>query len=171
MNEAGPSSPQLVRDLMSVGVLTCSPDTLAVDLARILLDKDLEGAVVLDDRGHAAGIVSRDDLVRAYATGEDIQHLPVHAVMQEDVPQVPPDIPLTAAAQIMQDRNQRIVFLTHHAGGIEYPAAMLTYKHLLRHMTMEDADDLSDLGIEAKRESPLETFYKRRDEARRQASQ
>jgi CBS domain-containing protein len=154
---------------MSVGVLTCSPETTVVDLTRILLEKGLEGAVVLDDRGHAAGIVTRDDLVRAYATGDDVQSLSIQAVMQDGVPQIPPDIPLAAAAQIMQDRELRIVFLMHHAGGIEYPAAMLSYKHLLRHMAMEDADDLADLGIKAERELPLESFYKRRDEARRRA--
>jgi predicted transcriptional regulator len=171
MSDDDPALPRLVRDLMSVGVLTCSPETLVVELTRILLDRDLEGAVVLDDRGHAAGIVSRDDLVRAYATGNNIQDLPVQAVMQDGVPQLPPDIPLTAAAQIMQDRNIRIVFLMHHAGGIEYPAAMLSYTHLLRHMAMESVEDLSDLGIKAKRESPLESFYRRRDQARRQANQ
>jgi len=171
MSDDGSSSPRLVRDLMSVGVLTCSPETPILELTRILLEKDLEAAVVLDDRGHAAGIVSRDDLVRAYASGDDIQGLAVEAVMQDGVPQVPPDIPLTAAAQIMQDQALRIIFLMHHAGGIEYPAAMLSYTHLLRHMAMESADDLSDLGIKADRESPLEAFYKRRDEARRKAGQ
>lgn len=164
------SSPRLVRDLMSVGVLTCSPDTSVVELTRILLEKDLEAAVVLDDRGHAAGIVSRHDLVKVYATGDDVQDLAVEAMMQDGVPQIPPDIPLTAAAQIMQDRSLRIIFLMHHAGGIEYPAAMLSYTHLLRHMAMESLQDLADLGIKADRESPLEAFYKRRDEARRQVN-
>lgn len=171
MSDDDPSFPRLVRDLMSVGVLTCTPETSVVELTRVLLEKDLEGAVVLDDRGHAAGIVTRDDLVRAYATDDTAQDLSVQAVMQDGVPQIPPDIPLTAAAQIMQDQGLRIVFLMHHAGGIEYPAAMLSYTHLLRHMAMESLDDLSDLGIKAERESPLESFYKRRDEARRRASQ
>ncbi len=171
MSDDGSSTPRLVRDLMSVGVLTCPPETPVVDLTRILLDKDLEGAVVLDDHGHAAGIVSREDLIRAYVTGDDHQSLTVEAVMQDGVPQIPPDIPLTAAAQIMQDLGVRIIFLMHHAGGIEYPAAMLSYTHLLRHMAMESLDDLSDLGIKAERELPLDTFYRRRDEARRQASQ
>jgi CBS domain-containing protein len=170
MSDDGPSFPQLVRDLMSVVVLTCSPETPVVELTRVLLEKELEGAVVLDERGHAAGIISRDDLVRAYANG-DYDGLSIKAAMQDGVPQIPPDIPLTAAAQIMQDRNLRIVFLMHHAGGIEYPAAMLSYTHLLRHMAMEDTGDLSDLGIKAERESPLEAFYKRRDEARRRSSQ
>ena len=161
------SSPKLVRDLMSVGVLTCSPDTAVVELTRVLLEKDLEGAVVLDDHGHAAGSVTRDDLVRAYARG-DYEGLTVDQVMQDGVEQAPPDIPLTAAAQIMQDRGVRIIFLMHNAGGISYPAAMLSFTHLLRHLAMEEMVDLHDLGIKASREAPLESFFKRRDEARRQ---
>lgn len=157
----------LVRDLMSVGVLTCSPTTPLVNLTRVLLEKDMEAAVVLDDQGHAAGVVSRDELVRAYSQG-DFEVKTAEDVMRDGVPQVPPDIPLTAAAQIMQDQNLRIVFLMHHAGGIEYPAAMLSYKHFLRHMAMEKEDDLRDLGVKAEREPPLEAFIKRRDEARRQ---
>lgn len=165
MAEEKPSSPKLVRDLMTVGVLTCSLETPIVELTRILLERELEGAVVLDDRGHAAGVVSRDDLVRAYAE-DDYQALTAEEVMHADVPQVPPDIPLSAAAKIMQDQNRRIVFMMHHAGGIEYPAAMLSYNHLLRQLAAEDEADLSDLGIKADRESPLEAFIRRRDEAR-----
>lgn len=153
---------------MSVGVLTCSPDTSIVELTRILLEKELEGAVVLDEQGHATGAVSRDDLVRAYAEDEYVE-LTAEDVMQDGVPQVPPDIPLSAAAKIMQDQGVRIVFMMHHAGGIEYPAAMLSYTHLLRHLAAEDGTDLTDLGIEAARESPIETFIRRRNEARRRA--
>jgi predicted transcriptional regulator len=160
------SSPKLVRDLMSVGVLTCSPDTAVIELTRVLLEKDLEGAVVLDDQGHATGAVTRDDLVRAYARGE-YEMLTAEEVMQDGVQQLPPDIPLTAAAQIMQDRGVRIVFLMHNAGGISYPAAMLSFTHLLRHLAMEDTVDLHDLGIKASREAPLESFFKRRNEALR----
>jgi predicted transcriptional regulator len=164
------SSPKLVRDLMSVGVLTCSLNTSVRELAQVLLERDLEGAVVLDDQGHAAGIISWNELVSAY-TSSDSRTLTAEEIMRVDVPQVPPDIPLIAAAQIMQDKGIRILFLMHHAGGIEYPAAMLTYKHLLRHLAMENPDDLADLGIKAVRESPLETFYKRRDDARRRAGE
>jgi len=165
MVEESPPLPTLVRDLMSVGVLTCSPETPLVELTQILLDKELEGVVVLDRGGHASGIVAREDLVRAYGQGE-YQELSAGDVMQDGVPQIPPDIPLTAAAQIMRDMDTRIVYLMHHAGGIEYPAAYLTYKHLLRHMAMDDLDDLNDLGIEAERQAPLETFIRRRDKAK-----
>lgn len=165
MAEDKSTSPTLVRDLMSVGVLTCSTDTRIVELTRVLLEKELEGAVVLDDQGHAVGVVSRDDLVGAYAHG-DYESLVAEEVMQDGVPQVPPDIPLPVAAQIMQDNGARFLFMMHHAGGIEYPAAMLSYSHFLRHLASEDGADLNDLGIKATREPPLDSFIKRRDDAR-----
>ncbi len=162
------SSPTLVRDLMSVGVPTCALDDSVVELTRWFLEKDIEGAVVLDDNGHGAGVVTHDELVKAYAKG-GYELLTAQDVMRADVPTVPPDIPLTAVAQIMQDMKTRIIYMTHHAGGIEYPAAYLTYKHLLRHLAAEDGAELKDLGIKAEREAPLETFFRRRDEALKRA--
>jgi predicted transcriptional regulator len=162
------TSPILVRDLMSVGVPTCALDDSVVELTRWFLEKDIEGAVVLDENGHGAGVVTHDELVKAYAKG-DWERLVAQDVMRVDVPTVPPDIPLNAVAQLMQDMGVRVVFLTHHAGGIEYPAAYITYKHLLRHLAARDGEDLKDLGIKAEREAPLEKFFRRRDEALRQA--
>lgn len=159
---------KLVRDLMSVGVATCPPDAPLPAVARLLLNKELEGVVVLDEQGHALGVVTQDELIAAYTQGE-YQRLTAADVMQDGVPQVPPDIPLTAAAQIMRDRRVRVLFLMHHAGGIEYPAAVLSYRHFLRLIAMEKEEELNDLGIKAAREAPLETFIKRRDEARRRA--
>ena len=89
--------------------------------------------------------------------------------MRDEVPQIPADIPLVAAAQIMRDKSVRALFLMHHSAGIEYPAAIITFQHLLRHLAASNADDLRDLGIRAERQSPLDTFYQRREEARRRA--
>ncbi len=154
---------------MSVGVPTCPQDTPVVDLTRLLLEKDWEGFVVLDENGHAAGVVTQDELVAAYARG-DWADLTAEDVMQVDVPQAPPDIPLTAVAQIMRDQGARVAFMMHRAGGIQYPAAFITYKHLLRHLAARDEAELRDLGIKAEREAPIETFLRRRDEARRRAA-
>jgi CBS-domain-containing membrane protein len=159
---------RLVRDLMTVGVTTCAPETPIITVARLLLDDDLEAVIVLDWEGHAAGMISQDELVRAYARGET-RGLTAEQIMREDVPEIPPDIPLTAAAQIMQDRGVRVFFLMHHSDGINYPAAMITYRHLLRHLAADQPDDLKDLGIRAEREAPLAAFLKRRDEARKRA--
>jgi CBS domain-containing protein len=158
----------LVRDLMSVGVASCALQTPISDIARLLLDKDLEAVVVMNAEGHAVGIVSQDELARAYAR-EDRARLTAEDVMRDGVPEVPPDIPIVAAAQIMRDQGLRVVFLMHHAGGIRYPAASLSYRHLLRHLAARDDGDLTDLGIKAAREAPLQTFIQKREAARRRS--
>ncbi len=164
------SSPRLVRDLMTVGVATCPPDAELQDLARLFIEKGLEAVVVLDpDDGNALGVISQDNLVTYFShqTGQkDIIHTAAD-VMAEGVPQVPPDIPLEAAAQIMRDQGVRALFLMHHAGGIEYPAGVITYTHILRYLAARDESELRDLGIQAARQSPLEAFIQRRDDARK----
>ena len=157
---------RLVRDLMTVGVPTCPADTLITEVARLILQEEWESIVVLNDEGHAVGVVSQDELVGAYAA-DSARPLTAEEIMHEGVPEIPPDIPLTAAAQIMQDQKVRALFLMHHSDGISYPAAMLSYRHLLRHLAAQDQIELKDLGVRAERESPLETFIRRRDAARR----
>jgi CBS domain-containing protein len=149
---------------MTVGVLTCSPQTTVPEIAKLLLDHDLDEVIVLDD-GKALGVVGQDELVAAFSL-EDAKLLTAIDVMREGVPQVPPDIPLTAAAQIMRDQGVRTFFLMHHAAGIEYPAAALSYKHYLRLLAAEDNEDLRDLGIKADRVLPLDEFNKRRQATR-----
>jgi predicted transcriptional regulator len=161
------SHPKLVRELMTVGVLTCSQTTPVKTITKGILEKDLEAVVVLDPEGHAVGIVGKDQLVQAYAC-RDYENLNAEDIMDDHVPQIPPDIPLSAAAQLMLDQKQRIVYLTHHAGGIVYPAAYLSYKHFLRHIQMEQPEDLDDLGIDADRQSPLDAFIARREAAKKE---
>ena len=150
---------------MTVGVVTCLPDTSILDLTRMMLESDIEAIVVLEE-GNALGIIGQDELIQAF-TRPDHDQLTAEQILREGVPQVPADIPLTAAAQYMLDQKVRALFLMHHASGIEYPAAMISYRHLLRLMAARHPDELTDLGIQADRQSPLETFLKRRDAARR----
>ncbi|MGA7104661.1 MAG: CBS domain-containing protein [Candidatus Deferrimicrobiaceae bacterium] len=160
-----PSFPKLVRDLMSVGVETCTPDTPIIELARAMIERNIEEVVVLEE-GNAIGIVGQDEVIKAFLS-EDYRSLSAEDVMVEGVPEIPPDIPLQAAAQFMQDRGLRTLFLMHQSAGFEYPAAVITYRHLLRLMAAKDMNDLKDLGIQAERQSPLDVFIKRRDAARK----
>ena len=160
---------KLVRDLMTVGVPTCPPDTRLVDLVRLMLEKNWEAVVVLDgEEGHALGVVSQAELVKAYER-EDVRSLKVEDIMREGVPQIPPDVPLTVAAQMMRDQHVRTFFLMHNAAGVTYPAAMITYRHLMRHLAAQSDNDLKDMGIAAARKAPLEQFIERRDAAKRAA--
>jgi CBS domain-containing protein len=165
-DEMNLSSRKLVRDLMTVGVPTCPPHTSIVELTRLMLEKNWEAVVVLDgDEGHAIGVVGQDELVKAYER-EDVRTLTAEQVMHEGVPTIPPDVLLTVAAQMMVDQHVRAFFLMHNAGGIIYPAAYITYRHILRHLAAQSDDDLKDMGIAAARKAPLEQFIARRDAAK-----
>ncbi len=155
----------LVRDLMAVGVATCPPTTSIVDVARLLLEKQLEAIVVLDIEVEAVGVVTQDELVSAYSR-DNCRALTAEDIMCAKVPQIPPDLSLPLAAQIMRDQHVRVVFQMHEAAGIRYPAASLSYRHLLRHLAASSDAELLDLGSAAPRKLPLESFFERRDAAR-----
>jgi predicted transcriptional regulator len=158
--------PSVVRDLMTVGVTTCSLGTPVSEIARLMVEKSLEAVVVLDEEGNARGYVSQDEAVGAISrpAGRDLK---VEDVLREDIPEIPVDIPIAAAAQIMQDQGVRVLFFLHHAGGIAYPAGILTYRHILRFLAARSPEELRDLGIQAARQSPLDVFIQRRDAARK----
>ena len=160
--------PLLVRDLMTVGVPTCKWGTPVRDLARFLLEHHVEAMCVLDAEGHGIGVVGEEELVAAYGR-ENLDSLKAEDIMSEGVPELEADIPLTAAAQMMKDRGIRIAYMLHNSAGIIYPAAFISYRHILRHMAAKDESELKDLGLAAERKSPLEQFVQRRDEARKKA--
>ncbi len=156
----------LVRDLMTIGVPTCKISTLIVDIARFLIDNNVEEMVVLGNEGEGVGVVGYEELVSAYER-ENAKSLTAEDVMREGVPELPSDIPLTVAAQMMKDRGVRVAYMTHNSAGIIYPAAMISYRHIVRHLAAKDESELKDLGLAAERKSPLEVFVARRDEARK----
>lgn len=163
MSESRP--PLLVRDLMTVGVITCTPQTTVSELSQLFLEQCLDEIIVLDE-GKALGVVGQEEIIANFFK-QDSRSLNAIDIMREGVPQVPPDIPITAAAQIMRDKGVRTLFLMHNAGGIEYPAAKITFWHYLRYLAAENEDDLNDLGIRAERQLPLENYLQRRDLARK----
>ncbi|MCK6583910.1 MAG: CBS domain-containing protein [Anaerolineales bacterium] len=162
------SEQKLVRDLMTVGVPTCKWETPIQDIARFLLEKNVEAMCVLDVEGHGIGVVGADELVWAYAR-EGYESLTAEDIMSEGVPELGADVPLAVAAQMMKDRGIRIAYMMHNSAGIIYPAAYISYRHILRHMAAKDESDLKDLGLTAERKSPIEQFIEKRDEARRKA--
>ena len=166
------SARKLVRDLMKVGVASCPPETPITDIARLLREKGLDAVTVLDpDEGHTIGVVSQKELVDAFIrAGEKARELKAEDIMRDEVPQVPPDIPLDAAIQIMQDKGVRTVYLMHHAGGVTYAAAFLSYNHILQYLGAKEDSELSDLGVRAERVNPLDAFIQKRDAARKARS-
>jgi CBS domain-containing protein len=153
---------------MTVGVPTCKMNTPVVDIARFLVDNNVEEMVVLGEEGEGVGVCGYNELVDAYER-EDVRGLIAEDIMSEGVPELPSDITLKLAAQLMRDKGIRVAYMNHNSAGIIYPAASISYRHLVRHLAAKDESDLKDLGIKAERKSPLEIFIERRDEARKQA--
>lgn len=153
---------------MTVGVPTCKWDTPVKDIARFLLENNVEAMCVLDVEGHGIGIVGYEELINAYAK-EKFEGLTAEEVMSEGVPKLQTDIPLIVAAKMMQDKGIRIAYMIHNSAGIIYPAAFISYRHILRYLAAKGDEELKDLGLAAERKSPLEQFIERRDEARRKA--
>jgi CBS domain-containing protein len=159
---------KLVRDLMTVGVPTCKWDIPIAEVARFLLEHHVEAMCVLDAEGQGIGVIGEQELVAAYGK-EKFESLKAEDVMSEGVPELPPELPLPAAAQMMKDRGIRIAYMLHNSAGITYPAAFISYHHILRHIAAQDDSELKDLGLAAERKSPIETFIEKRDAARKKA--
>lgn len=153
---------------MTVGVPTCKTSTPIVTIARYLLEQNTEEMVVLGDEGEGVGIVGYVELVNAYDR-DNVQSLKAENIMREGVPELPAEIPLVLAAQMMRDKGIRVAYMLHNSAGIIYPAALISYKHLLRQLAAKDETELKDLGLAAERKSPIEQFMERRDEARKKA--
>ena len=157
---------KLVRDLMTVGVPTCKHNTPAKDIARFLMEHHVEALCVLDAEGHGIGVVGEQELVTACGK-ENFDSLTAEDIMTEGVPELNADLPLTVAAQVMKDKGTRIAYMTHNSAGIIYPAAFISYRHILRYIAARDEGELKDLGLAAERKSPIEQFIATRDAARR----
>lgn len=53
-----------VRDVMQINVITVHKDTTYEDLARLLHEKEISGAPVVDDSGNLVGVISEKDLFK-----------------------------------------------------------------------------------------------------------
>lgn len=116
----------LVRDVMTIGVPTCRATETCCAVAARLTAEGARGEVVvaLDEGGQACGWTTRRALLAARP------RRPVSTVLDEHIPEVPPDIPAAAAAQLMRARGHEFAFLMHAWPGLARPAAVVTRQAL-----------------------------------------
>jgi len=129
----------------------------------MILQEGSEAVVVIEDTGHTVGYIQQEDLIQAF-TDLEYETCSAEAIMRVDIPEIPADIPIRAAVKIMLDEKVRVLFVNHHAAGRKYPTGMLTYQNILLYMAHQN---LEEIGIQAKRKSPLQMFYERREAARK----
>lgn len=173
------------RDLMTPDVVTVPPETPVLTIARMLADRGISAAPVLDPQGLLLGIVTEADLIRRLAGEEDrpagwfaslfadqerdaARYARTHGVtardvMTAEVVAVDPDTPASAVAHLMEDRGIRRVMVTQE-GRLK---GIVSRADLLRALVAppREAGELSDDRIRRavlaamKKEPWADTFY------------
>ncbi len=63
----------IVNDVMTTTVVTVSPDTPILEIASLMVDRQVSGLPVVDDDGHVVGMISEGDLIRRQELGTDVR--------------------------------------------------------------------------------------------------
>jgi len=160
--------PFLVRDVIRIGVPTCKETDALDKVASLMLDQAATALIVLDEEADTRGWINEARLAQAYvrvtqtlevSETSRVFSLSAADIMDEDVPECPSDIPLTAAAQIMADMGVEHLFFLHHAGGQAWPASVLSLRDLVR--ALAGPEYLQEQGVAAPRPTPMELFRQR----------
>ncbi len=79
--------------------------------------------------------------------------------MDEDVPEAPADIPLSATVQIMADMGVDHLFFMHNAGGKSWPASVLNLRDVVK--ALAGPEYIKAQGMHAARPTPMDLFRQR----------
>jgi len=122
---------RLVRDIMKIGVPTCTVETPLPQVAKIMARENADAVIVMDESG-AVGVISQSDLTGVYARNYAL--LTAQEIMTDKIVSKPPDAAATAAAQTMQDEKVHQVFVMHDHPGPSRPSAVVTMRAVVRDM-------------------------------------
>jgi predicted transcriptional regulator len=153
------TEPLLVRDVMRIGVPTCKVTDPIVPLAQQMIDQGWTAVVVMDDDGDARGWINERMLAVAYSRSSRVDELTAADIMDEDVPEAPADIPLSATVQIMADMATDHLFFMHNAGGKSWPASVLNLRDVVK--ALAGPDYIKAQGMHAARPTPMDLFRQR----------
>ncbi|HEX5948528.1 MAG TPA: CBS domain-containing protein [Actinomycetota bacterium] len=92
----------LVRDVMSVRLLTVRPDTPVREIARTMVRNRIGGVPVVDDEGRILGIVSGSDLQPLHDGAPRGAVRTAGDVMTRQVVTLPDDVSVTLAARMLR---------------------------------------------------------------------
>ena len=105
-----------VRDGMSSVVLTIGPSHSLREAARLMADRNIGAAVVVDPESPGPGIVTERDILRALATGEDPNTELVRDHLTDDLISASPEWSLEQAAETMCQHGFRHLLVVDGGG-------------------------------------------------------
>jgi len=120
-----------------LGVFTCKADSSLLDAARKMADEDISALVVMDDEGSLAGIITRTDLLRAYAAHADWTKCHVGDFMNPNVITVGLSTPLSQVTQLLLDKQIHRVVVVRQEEARLRPVAVISAADLVYHMVRE----------------------------------
>ncbi len=124
-----------VRDGMSAVVLTVGPGHTLRQASRLMSERNVGAAVVLDPEGEGPGILTERDVLHAVAAGEDPEAELVADHLTADVVMASPEWSLEEAAVAMMRGGFRHLVVV--AGG--EPAGVLSVRDIVRCWTDDGA--------------------------------
>lgn len=99
-------APDRVRDLMTVGVVTVSPEDVVATALRRMIDHDI-GAVVVAEGETPVGVFTERDVTRRVLVDPDLLERPVREVMSSPVVTTEPDAEIVFVFETMNERKIR----------------------------------------------------------------
>jgi CBS domain-containing protein len=122
------SHSMFVRDIMSVNVITMSPDATVFDVASSMSKMDI-GSVIITDQDRPLGIITESDIVRRVIADEkDPKSTAAREIMSSPIIHVEPGTALTEAMRVMARSNIRRVAVLKN----DSLAGIITSRDLLR---------------------------------------
>jgi CBS domain-containing protein len=104
-----------VRDGMSRVVLTIGPNHTLREAARLMAERNVGAAVVVDPDSPGPGIVTERDILRALAAGEDANTELVRDHLTDELISASPEWSLEQAAETMVEHGFRHLLVVNGA--------------------------------------------------------
>jgi CBS domain-containing protein len=149
--------PMLVGEIMSRPVVTVKADTTVKELAALLVEKQISGVPVVDDKGAVIGVVSETDMLHRKEIGTGHRHswwasllmsdadladefvryraTKVGDIMNPEVVSISEDARLQVAADLLSRNNVRRVVVVRG----EKPAGVITRSDIVRALSHHKA--------------------------------
>ncbi len=123
-----PSHSMFVRDIMSVNVVTMTPDATVLEVATSMTKMDIS-SMIIAEQDRPIGIITEADIVRRVITEKrDVQSTAAREIMSSPIIHVEPGTALTEAMRVMAKSNIRRVAVLKN----DSLAGIITSRDLLR---------------------------------------
>ena len=124
---------KMIRDVMTRGVVTVSPNTPVKEITERMASQHLSGVAVIGVQGDMLGFISEMDMVKVLHK-PDLKRLTAEDIMSSTLIAVAPDATLGRAARIMDEGHiHRLLILSEKGvGASQRPVGILCTSDIVR---------------------------------------